>query len=812
MRSCLFIACILLHISLRAQICINEVCSKNANVIKDEFNKDPDWIELFNNTSSTVNLSGYKLTDHSTVPGKFIFPDTILNPGAFILVFASGTTSGPSYFHAAFKLSVGEKVSLISPAGTVVDSILINELYADHSLGRYPDGTSGTFVFKDPTPGDPNISTPFTGYCSAPVFNKRAGFYNETPELEIDYNTSESLYYTVNGAIPTTNDYLYNGEIEIDSTTVISARTFRNGYLPSKISTATYFINEENTLPVISICTDPDRMYQADSGICVLGPNANPAYPHYGANFWQKKEIPIRLQMYDLSGKITIDQDAGLMVHGGTVNRNQAMKSFRLLAKAKYGKSKFQEQLISGKKIYEYKKFVLRNSSSDFNKTQFRDGILHKILLENTHVDALGYEPVKVYVNGRYYGLMDIREKIDDNYVHYNHGAEAHNIDMIIENGIVKYGDTSAFMQTYRFVCMNDMTKEDNFSRAKDMIDLENMCDYFICETYLNNNDWPNNNLRLWRERSDTGKWRYIVFDLDASLNGLPWSPVTLDIIGNIFTNFSESCMHVKMLLKLLENNDFRNYFVNRYADLMNTTFVPDSMKTQIARIQDKLKPEMPVHKQKWGGTINDWYNEINNQVIPFIEQRPALARDYLKKAMALDSTADMEFNVYPATSGTIHLNTLQLNDLPWSGKYYKDIPISLTAIATRGYVFSHWLLDNNYKTPIGVNNTTIFPANAKNITAVFVKAEETTNTLLYPNPANEDGVLKFYAEQIAAYQISVINAEGEIIRQISGEAVNGINLSGISSLNLSAGIYLVKLNYANKQEILKWVIAPERK
>ena len=415
---------------LTAQIRINEVCTSNNSVILDEDGDSRDWIELNNSGSEAVDLNGFYLSDKDNDTTKWQFQTGTIPPNGFLMVFVSGKNRPSSIpLHTSFKLSQdGESLRLYDLSKNLVDSFSVPFISTDLSFGAFPDGGSYRAFFENPTPNSTNNGSTPTDHIIAfhPQFSQRASIYN-TP-FSVNLTTEEEngvIHYSLDGCEPDETSSIFTTPIYVDATTVISAKTIKNGLIDSKVIIANYVFTEEQTLPVVCLSTDPAYFFHNDTGIYVFGPNAEVEFPYYGANFWSNTEVPVNVQWIDEYGKVGFTQKLGVRIHGGSVSRTRPMRSLRLLANDDYGKDRIDYSLFSTKIQPSNKRFILRNSGSDYLKTMFRDGFIHNTFISNNlHVDAVCYNPVEVYLNGNFWGIHNAREKVDRYYIQSNFGID----------------------------------------------------------------------------------------------------------------------------------------------------------------------------------------------------------------------------------------------------------------------------------------------------------------------------------------------------------------------------------------------------
>lgn len=781
-----------------AQVVLNEVCTHNSTLIKDEDNDDPDWIELFNTGSSDYSLSGHSLSDESGT--YWYFPDIKLAPQNYLIVFASGKNRQGSILHTSFNLSKdGEKIRLFNSSDIKIDEAVIGNLQIDHSYGRTPNGSSAAWgIFDQPTPGSSNDSAiAYLGYADNPKFSTDAGFYSESKMLSISVGSaSDIVHYTTDGSLPLITSPVYESPIFIDSTVVLRAHAFsvNNSILPSEILTNSYFINYTSALPVISISTDPFNLWDWNNGIYVLGPNASPVYPYHGANFWQEWEIPSHIEFFETNKKQIFGQDAGVSINGGSVSRTRPQQSLRLTAREKYGAAEFNYKFFEEKDIDKFKIVILRNSSGDFNKTHFRDGSLHKHMLGNVDIDLLCYRPSAVFLNGQYWGVLNIREKVSKYYLQENYGIDPENIDLLEEDSSLIQGDFTAFNAMHAFVTSSDMSVQANYDSAGRLIDIESFCDYIIAETFLSNIDWPYNNIKYWRVREPGSKWRYILLDLDISLGNNGWAPAGMDILGRLLGPYGKNNKHVQLLNSLLKNYSFRNYFINRYADLVNTLFSVESMTENISEVKITLESEMPRHFARWGNSMQTWNDEINNVVMPYIESRPGFAMQQIQDTFRLKKQVDVELDVWPPAAGSIKINTIHPR-LPWSGTYFDGVPVTIAAYPNPGFSFVRWQSEKPALVDPTQSSFTVNIDTNNHFAAFFGTTSDAGQLFVYPNPATEMLNLGFVLDKEGTAKIYFSDSFGKVVKRIENKQfASGFNSIAIPVLDMASGVYIMQV------------------
>lgn len=602
----------------------------------------------------------------------------------------------PLYLHTNFKLeSKGETLLLFDAQGNLRDQIVIPELPYNSSYGRVADSNPDFCFVAEPSPGASNIGQQcFDGITpGVPQFSVEAGLYTlqpgETIRLKISTLAPDSFVrYTLDGSEPDQTSTLYTGEIFLSSTTVVKARLIKEGYLPGKVTASSYIINKVTNLPIFSISTNPYYLWDYENGIYVNGPNADNTFPYWGANFWRDVEISASIEYFGTTDRLVFQQDAGVKIHGGW-SRAFAQKSLRLTNRSSFGTSAFEYPFFEDKNILEYKKVILRNGGNDFQSAMMRDALAHKMVQKATNMAVQDYLPSVVYLNGAYWGIHNLREKIDEDFLFENFALDDDKVDLLEKENLIIEGDNADFIALFNFILANDLSDENNFNVVAEQLEVTNVIDYFVVELFIINTDWPQNNVKYWKQGD--GKWQYIFLDAD---NAMDLNTNLQHHTINSYTRVMQDSVvqHSVIFQRMLENDNFRRDFINRYADLMNTIFLPENSIALIEVIRDSIIGEMAAHKAKWGGSVSFWNNfHINTKLKGFFLNRPEYARLHTVQQFGLDTIHTLTLNTANGMGSRIRINTIIPENYPWSGIYFYDNPVFVEALPAPGMAFSHW-------------------------------------------------------------------------------------------------------------------------
>lgn len=736
--------------------------------------------------------------------------------------------------HTNFNISSSPfRIKLFDNNGVKIDEVIMNEVHTNNSRGRITDGAAQWCLFNTPTPDTSNIlSNCFNGYASDLNFTLKAGFYNGNQTTQITNTTPGNIYYTIDGNIPTPSaTNLYTGSIPIDSNTILKAKFFPSdpNLLPSTTVTSTYFINEDIKLPVISITTAPENLWDYYTGLYMMGPYADSLnYPFLGANFWMNWEKEAHIEYFDRNKKRGFDIDIGLKIHGN-YSKSFPQKSFRVLARDDYNEKWINYSLFPEKPyIKKFKNFNIRNAGIDYNTVHFRDAFMLRVV-RDLKLDYMAYEPCVLFLNGQYWGVYGMRERQDDRFIYNNHSeVREGTIDYLRFSGDVIEGSNEGYLNLAYFMILNDLSIDSNYRTVTDSLDIVNFTDYFVTELYYGNVDWlsdsTSNNIKFWRVNNPVGKWKYVLWDTDLG-TGLfgAFSPVFYDYMETLLNAPAPINPHVLIFQNILDNVNYKNYFINRYADLINTTFQPDRVNAIASAMEDDIEPEMARHFNKWGGPIElfpslwvatsvdvpTWRDAVDT-MLSFMQQRPAYVRNHIETDFSLIKQIDITLDVEPKGAGVIKINTIIPKDLPWTGVYFDGVPVTITAIPNEGYTFNHWESDFTNITNDVISSLTSNVAVNDEFTAYFNTLDFSMN--VYPNPANNVVNVNYDVPNEQQLAIKIKSTDGKTVATLvphsSFHAAGHFTITFTKQqYNLAAGTYFMEFNSEAYSKTIKFSI-----
>ncbi len=647
---------------------ISEVMASNDTTVLGNTSYICDFVELYNSTDHEVDLSFYGLSDSITRPRKWQFPQgAVIGAGEYKIIFLDGKPELTTYYeyHTNFSIARagGETITFCDPSGKVLDRLPLSMIPTDHSYGR-TWGYPGFYYYDVPTPGAAN-GTGYYGYTSNPAFSMRGGEYKSTIQVSMTIPENTTVYYTTDGTIPTEASTVYNpGDVfEISRVTVLRARAFDNsGTLqPSEVITQTYLLNVYHAFPIVSLVTDPNELWNAETGMLTVGENViKDKIPFKNTIYRMVKEQgignrPGYVEYYDKEGNQVLSQavEFGLQ---GQYSLDMPQKSFKVRAKAKYGSKYFDAKLFDDRPYTQYKSFVLRMGGNDSAWTRLIDGYQGHLLdcfnevSENpTDVIHQAWKPVVVYLNGVYWGHYNMRERVDRFFVAQHEGLpldQADEMDILEASGKVHYGSKKEYADMIKKVkTLSPGKKPEDLKYITDCIDVDNYFDYIAFEMFFGNSD-PGN-IRFYKLKTEGSKWKWIIYDLDYGLfsSGFDSPTSYLKDKGAGQQNIDNT-----LIKKLLENAEMQDKFLTRLGEIYQV-FTTDFMLAEFEKMAAILEPEMPLHFARWAeetdkaitfdnpttpeGALRYWHSRLD-RTRNVLRKRPTYFYEMMQERFAL--------------------------------------------------------------------------------------------------------------------------------------------------------------------------------
>ena len=710
---------------------INELMQSNVDVLMDiETREFPDsWVELYNNSSVPVSLSEYKIGTKKDINNSPIqawqLPKNVVVPAHdYLLVFcdkkgekmqnellkmkAMGNVTYDDVerakLHTNFRLESGKgcvvylfKNNVLDQAASVMDS-LKKQPAPNIAYGRLSDGSKNWGYELTPSPGRANGG----GVCRCdqilghPVFSEAGFVKTDGNPLKLALSLPEGspedtkIYYTTSGKEPNENDLLYSDTLTITQTTVIRAKLFCKGWLSPISTTHSYiFLDRELTLPVVSISTNSS--FFEDKGIGILY-NNNSGNRNEHKN-WRR---PINLEYFEgESTKCILNQLCETRVGGGTTREN-SRKTLVVYAQKRFGEKLFDHEFFPDQKpgLQKFKSLMLRNAGNDFAYLYMRDALAQRSMGMYVDLDWQAWRPAIVFINGKYYGMLNIRERAEEDYIYANYdGME--DIDLFENWDNLKEGDWDNLNRFTAFY------NEDNHTMAEyeQWMDCHEFINMMILNLYYCNLDFPGNNTVMWRPRTEGGRWRWIAKDVDYSM-GLYAIPSTYKTLRWFYNPEFDHEWHwnandypyTLLFRQLMKDQDFRNEFIERCA-----IYTGDFLNYKgIHKLREAMCQEISYEFSFYGPLINNIFEVYRREkayVDDWVKKRTDEFMRQLCEFYKVDACIPLTINIASSENllDRLTFNDHLLSEARYNGRYFKNHPMRLTAQAIKGKEVVGW-------------------------------------------------------------------------------------------------------------------------
>ena len=622
-----------------------------------------DWVELHNSTGSAVSLGGYGLSNNPKNPAKWVFPDISIEPGEYLLLYATGSADKAQKKNLKLNFcisSTGEALFFFDPNGKLIDKLSAGRMRSGQSYGR--DGSDNRFYYAEPTPGAQN-GKGYEGITQLPAFSVTPGIYDNAVTVAITAGEGETIRYTTDCTTPNASSEVYSGELSISKNSVIRAAAFRDGYLSGDVATATYLFRSDgvnHALPVVTLVTDPDNLWNSKTGIYATGDQFDPDAASYAdtlqsATYYQAKfateeqvdtiwEKPAAFSLFDDNGKQVFTQNVGIRI-AGSFGRGRAQKGFNVIARKEYGKGSMEYPFFENRPYKEYKAVVLRAGAQDQNRSKIRDELASG-LLEGTDINILyqAYRPTVLYLNGEYWGVYFMKEKRNRFFVAQHENTE-NNVDLAIGKGFKQrtYGDNSDWVSLYEYATSHDLSSAEAYAYVSERMDVDSFRDYMIAEIYNGNTDTYN--FQYYRLKG--GKWKFIFYDFCWGFQSLSHETLAF----RMGKTPSDVCS-AKLFAAMLQNKGWRDSFCRRFGELLNTAFAPERVSALIEELYGYVEPEIKREREKFNkdtfmgvkqpntnlGTYEGFQSEIS-KLKDFAQRRPEELKRQLQSNLGLSDS-----------------------------------------------------------------------------------------------------------------------------------------------------------------------------
>lgn len=690
--------------------------SSNQNFLLDEDGDDSDWLEIYNAGEETVELKDYFLTDDETNITKWQFPNVDIKPNEYLIIYCSNKNKrlSKTNLHTNFAINNDGENVVLSKKGVIVDLLPAIALTPNTSYGVLDKEKDIYEIFTNPTPGKANVGNPILNEV---IFSHNSGIYPVSFGLKLELKNKDAnhiIRYTIDGNTPTVNSPIYESPLFLDEKMysdkninqiqitpeyhnftpqkdilkciVLKTAIFDNsGNLKSKIQTNTFIIkdliynflnkeynviNDSNTLqlpnleifhlPIISLTADSSDLFDYENGIMVPGKNFDPYNYYWSGNYhmrgdeWERKA---NFQFFD-TNEVVLNYDVNIRIHGNST-RTFVQKPLRL----KSTTENFNYNFFETKNINSFKNLVLSPFNNSWLHVGLEDYISNK-MAKDFGLPYIAQRPCIVFLNGEFWGYYYLQERLDEHYLESNFDADKDKLDLIETwLGFAQNGDNTEFNKLYKFIENNDLKNEENYNYVKSKLDIDNFIDYNLFEIIIGNQDWPANNVKFWLDKKNTNKWKFLFYDGGACLYNEEFQVFKNALDSSKSKDWPTNFKSTLFLRKLLENNEFKTKFIEKFQIMINNEFQTEKYLSYKNEIFHKIQPVVPLIIDRYGFLSNykQWQN-ISVLIDTFLVNRQCNVLNQFNEYF-IDNQIDFDCNNYVYINHD-SINSIQNNEL----------------------------------------------------------------------------------------------------------------------------------------------------
>ncbi|MCQ2333254.1 MAG: CotH kinase family protein [Paludibacteraceae bacterium] len=615
----------------RAQLVINEIMQSNIDCVMDDINEFPDsWVELYNNSSVAANLRYYSIGLSDDPAEAFPLPQVRVTAHRYALIYCDKESSG---LHTSFRLESNKTGAIYLFKGdSLVDKLerIPKQPSPNIAYGRLNEESNEWGWQLTPTPKEANCGQLASTVLSAPIFSPRGSLITHRRPIEVTLTAPKGtpagaeIHYTLDGSEPTVKSALYTTPLSLTESSVVRAKIFMNGCVSARSHAESYLrLDHETTLPIVSIMTDERYLYNDAIGIYTAGNNTN-----YDKD-WRR---PMNFEFFERADTTSVlNQLCEARIHGCT-SRKRSLKSLAFYANKRFGEKRFAYEFFPidrpGEK--DYQSFVLRDGGSDIYGLYMRDGLMQRAAAWNCDLDYEGHRAAIVFMNGKYWGIQNLRERSNDKNIECNYDTE--DIDVIKNNWEVCAGDNVNWQAFQAFYKETGHT----WDEYEKWMDCQEYINLMVMELFYNNVDFPACNIICWRPRTERdgypARWRWIVKDCEMGM-GFGGMTSTWDVMAwfydpNFSTNYAWANTYdgTRLLRRLMNDKTFRKRFIDCAMVYMGDFLNYDNIWNQVWRdMYGEIKDEFAYHHALY---INDYPSSFSYQremdyTKQWLEERP---------------------------------------------------------------------------------------------------------------------------------------------------------------------------------------------
>ena len=566
------------------------------------------------------------------------------------------------------------------------------------------------------------------------IFSHSSGYYKTPFSLKLKNKSGNKIYYSLDGNYP---------RIEFkDSIVISSSLSLRVKNEGDPIGYTQNYLFKKHQLPVVFLTVTPSDLFDSISGMYVKGPGAKPDPPYHGANYHKSWERVANIELINSENESEFNQKVGIRIFG-QYSAMLPQKSFSIHAKKKYGNKKIKAKVFPELEFKKYKSLILRNSGSDFCNSHFRDVLMSK-LVRNLNIETQASRSCVVYLNGKYWGIYHLREKLNEHYLKQHFELDKDNVALLKHRGDVQHYGRLNYKSMLRFIEKTDFSENTAIDSLSKLMDIDNYLDYNIAQVYCNNID-AGGNIRYWRSREPGSVWRWMLFDTDFGFGLSGSHGYKENTIEDYFIKSNRRWPYpdwsTVIIRKLLENEGMKQTYLRKITNYLNHELSENTVLHQIEELKEMLDPEMEEHFERWNRPIKTWERSVKT-IEEFARNRPYFLRKQVTDFFKIDT-------MYQVTIDCIANGSILLNDRiykkPWKGTFFSNISYALEAKPDYGFHFTHWKTDTNSR----ISSLAFALDGDRNLTPIFTKNKQSeyTGKVLLNEVCKSDSVFGSYLE-----------------------------------------------------------------
>ena len=680
------------HIQIDAatNLCFNEIMQSNINALQLEHDFPDSWVELYNPTESDIVLDNYYIGTSNSVSSAYQIPNASIKAKGFLIIQCDKKGEN---LHTNFRLeSVNPgTIYLFNESGILVDQLSYPAMPAPNiAYGRASDGAKEWGWEIRTTPGKSNAGGLSSILLPDPIFNKEGHIMSSSQTIKItipegDYPEDTRIYYTTNGSEPTKSSSNNTSvSIHVNKTTIIRAKLISSSALTRPSVTNSYIFHPRSTnLPIISIATNNNYLYSDTLGILAW------AKVDGISNYMYDWRRPVNSEFL-VKGENRWFNQIGEVAISGNTTRSFEQKSLKVYANKRFGTKRYNGLFWKDKpNVTKTKSFVLRNGGDNCGEARINDGMIQRLF--GTHasdIDYQAYSPIIVYINGTYKGIYGLRERADEDYVESNYDG----LEEIFTATQESYKIESSEREASSFQPLYDLYTDSasSYEQIAELIDVDNFMQSLIAEMFANNNDYPHNNVFMWRPKDSNGKWRWILKDLDMCGARLDRSVVYFNMFKYMFGQVSENdyeypwanrdkvIQAAAIYRKMMTFREFREPFIDKFAVWLGDFLKPSVSISLIDSMVEEIYAELaPTYSANNDFSSLTRFNAALSNLKGFCQQRPAYVYRHMADYFSLG-------NVIPITIKTngaaVRINGNGLTEGDFDGAFFSNRKLNLNS------------------------------------------------------------------------------------------------------------------------------------